>query len=412
MSAPEPAQLARADPGPALVIVPRRRDFPWTLPGIRVTSAHRYLAGEAELRGRRAAVINLCRFDRYQGRGYYVSLLAEARGHAPLPAMRVLGDVRRGVPAALAHDEFCARLQLHLSGRRAPLFALDVVLGRDARRAHDALAADASVRLPAAVQRLLDVGGHRARGVDGLLQVLAAHGTRLAVSARCGHGDARAMHRDTRRAARRPSLHATRAQPWWLSVCRRKELPAIRARFAVRTTCAARVACASRRAMRRAHAAWHMACVHRAATAIPNAAEMSRCRPSRSARPRARPRRRAARARRRSAATPITWATAAATRRTPSRASPWPASAASLRRRRHARSPRARAAPATDANAAFRRTTPGRSTSPACARAAADCIERTPWGRALEFIEEQHRHCKSTLVRVPRKRAPGARECR
>jgi len=139
---------------PALVVVAHRRDFPWTVPGVRVSSAHDYLAGDVKSRERRPAVINLCRFDRYQSRGYYVSLLAEARGQAPLPEMRVLGDVQRGVPVALGHDEFVARLQLHLSDRRAPLFTLDVVLGRDARRGYDALAADLFARVPAPLLRV------------------------------------------------------------------------------------------------------------------------------------------------------------------------------------------------------------------------------------------------------------------
>ena len=37
-------------------------------------------------------IVNLCRTDRYQGRGYYVSLLAEARGHRALPEVKTLNE--------------------------------------------------------------------------------------------------------------------------------------------------------------------------------------------------------------------------------------------------------------------------------------------------------------------------------
>ncbi len=48
-------------------------------------------AGEEE----RTQVINLCRSYRYLGTGYYVSLLAEARGHKVVPSVRTLNDLRR-----------------------------------------------------------------------------------------------------------------------------------------------------------------------------------------------------------------------------------------------------------------------------------------------------------------------------
>ena len=59
-----------------------------------VLTARSYL-GEPES-GNEAAVrvLNLCRTGRYQGRGYYVSLLAEARGHRPVPGVKTIEDLR------------------------------------------------------------------------------------------------------------------------------------------------------------------------------------------------------------------------------------------------------------------------------------------------------------------------------
>jgi glutathione synthase/RimK-type ligase-like ATP-grasp enzyme/gamma-glutamyl:cysteine ligase YbdK (ATP-grasp superfamily) len=55
------------------------------LPEGLVTSAGRYLEGGAEVAEPGAVVVNLCRSFRYGSTGYYVSLLADARGQQVLP---------------------------------------------------------------------------------------------------------------------------------------------------------------------------------------------------------------------------------------------------------------------------------------------------------------------------------------
>ena len=73
-----------------LLIVDRRND--WTgLPG--TVDAAAYLAARDPAP---AQVINLCRCDRYQDAAYYVSLLAEARDHRPLPDVSTLAALQSG----------------------------------------------------------------------------------------------------------------------------------------------------------------------------------------------------------------------------------------------------------------------------------------------------------------------------
>jgi glutathione synthase/RimK-type ligase-like ATP-grasp enzyme len=65
---------------------------PGDLPGVspeRVLTADRYLAGGDEVRAG-ASVINLCRSYRYGTKGYYVSLLGEARGHRVIPTVEAI----------------------------------------------------------------------------------------------------------------------------------------------------------------------------------------------------------------------------------------------------------------------------------------------------------------------------------
>ena len=71
-----------------IVVVSDPADLPG-LPADRVVTADRYLGGsEAVSRG--GAVINLCRSYRYRTKGYYVSLVADARGQRVLPSVETI----------------------------------------------------------------------------------------------------------------------------------------------------------------------------------------------------------------------------------------------------------------------------------------------------------------------------------
>ncbi|HEX2202938.1 MAG TPA: glutamate-cysteine ligase family protein [Longimicrobium sp.] len=67
-----------------LVVVSDPRDAEG-LPPEKVVLADRYLEGGDACADPRAVVVNLCRSFRYGGKGYYVSLLADARGQQVLP---------------------------------------------------------------------------------------------------------------------------------------------------------------------------------------------------------------------------------------------------------------------------------------------------------------------------------------
>ena len=77
---------------PALqIVVDKHEDFRWADPGDRVVSAETYLAApKSEARTR---VINLCREYSYLSAGYYVSLLADARGDRAVPDVRAFSEM-------------------------------------------------------------------------------------------------------------------------------------------------------------------------------------------------------------------------------------------------------------------------------------------------------------------------------
>lgn len=69
-----------------LVVVQDPRDAEG-LPEELVVEADRYLEGGGDLAEPRLTVVNLCRSTRYGSRGYYVSLLADARGQQAIPSV-------------------------------------------------------------------------------------------------------------------------------------------------------------------------------------------------------------------------------------------------------------------------------------------------------------------------------------
>ena len=70
-----------------LIVTNSPKDWPGDIDGAQVVDARSYLTEPAYSDLRAAKVFNLCRSYRYQSTGYYVSLLAEARGHKPLPSI-------------------------------------------------------------------------------------------------------------------------------------------------------------------------------------------------------------------------------------------------------------------------------------------------------------------------------------
>lgn len=79
-----------------IIVVERTADWGSYYPSDNVVSARDYLKHiETSPHEQRVQVINLCRSYKYLGVGYYVSLLAEARGHKVIPSVRTINDLRK-----------------------------------------------------------------------------------------------------------------------------------------------------------------------------------------------------------------------------------------------------------------------------------------------------------------------------
>jgi glutathione synthase/RimK-type ligase-like ATP-grasp enzyme len=122
-----------------LFVVDRASQWPFQIPGSSVVTARAYLTEPAYTNHLKAKVVNLCKVNRYQGRGYYVSLLAEARGHEPTPGVKDLGDLQSAeLRDALAQK--VAQLAREIRHDESDVFELDAYFGRDPADAHGPLA--------------------------------------------------------------------------------------------------------------------------------------------------------------------------------------------------------------------------------------------------------------------------------
>lgn len=120
-----------------LVVVDRRSDFPWTKANIQVATARDYIL-KPEQKPKNTRVINLSRGYDYLGTGYYVSLLAEARGERVIPSVKTILDLSQKTlyrPALPEVEEALRRKIKRLSQPPETSFNLYVFFGHaDDRR--------------------------------------------------------------------------------------------------------------------------------------------------------------------------------------------------------------------------------------------------------------------------------------
>jgi len=117
-----------------LIVVDDRERWPEEIAGARVVDALTYLTAEEFSRGRGLRVFNLCASYRYQQYGYYVSLLATARGQRPLPDVATIQDLKTRTLPRLASDDLDAIIQRSLHTLESEEFTLSVYFGRNIAR--------------------------------------------------------------------------------------------------------------------------------------------------------------------------------------------------------------------------------------------------------------------------------------
>jgi hypothetical protein len=122
-----------------LIVVNNPRDWPLDIPGVAVVPARAYLSDPAYGGDRAARVFNLCKSYRYQTLGYYVSLLAEARGHKPLPRTTTIEDLQSQNMVRLLTEGLDDLIQKSLKPIKSDTFEFDIYFGHSAASRHEQL---------------------------------------------------------------------------------------------------------------------------------------------------------------------------------------------------------------------------------------------------------------------------------
>jgi glutathione synthase/RimK-type ligase-like ATP-grasp enzyme len=122
----------------ALLIVDHPEQWPLDIPSAEVISADAYLRERRFSELRQARVYNLCDSYAYQTAGYYVSLLATARGHRTMPAVATIQDVKSR-SLLRADDELEDLIERSLHKIVSNRFELSIYFGCNLAERHAAL---------------------------------------------------------------------------------------------------------------------------------------------------------------------------------------------------------------------------------------------------------------------------------
>ena len=121
---------------PVLIVVNDPRELPLKFEGCELVTAKEYLTDSryADMKGVR--VFNLCRSYRYQSMGYYVSLLAAARGHKPVPNISTIQDLKSQTIIRIASGELDELMQKSLASIQSTTFVLSIYFGKNIAKRH------------------------------------------------------------------------------------------------------------------------------------------------------------------------------------------------------------------------------------------------------------------------------------
>lgn len=123
----------------SIVIVNNIKDWDLNIEDVEVVTAKTYVTDSKFAELRNVRIYNLCRSYRYQSIGYYVSLLAEARGHKVFPSISTIQDLKSQAIIRISSDELDQLIQRKLSKLRSKNFELNIYFGKALAKQYEAL---------------------------------------------------------------------------------------------------------------------------------------------------------------------------------------------------------------------------------------------------------------------------------
>lgn len=124
---------------PIYIVLENTQRWTFDLRGVEVVSAKEYLVDARFSEQRNAKVFNFCRTYAYQSVGYYVSLLAAARGHKPMPSVTTIQDMRSSSLVRIVSADLDALIQQNLAPLTSDRFELSIYFGSNLAKRYDRL---------------------------------------------------------------------------------------------------------------------------------------------------------------------------------------------------------------------------------------------------------------------------------
>jgi len=157
-----------------LVVVENPKRWPFDMEGVEVVPARAYLVEPRYADMKRVTVFNVCRRYGYQSVGYYVSLLAAARGHRPLPSVATLQSVALSPILRIVSEELDSLIQRSLSHIRSGEFSLSVYFGKNVAQRYDRLSRALFNQFPAPFLRARFLWEEEKWRLSGIRPIAAA----------------------------------------------------------------------------------------------------------------------------------------------------------------------------------------------------------------------------------------------
>ncbi len=123
-----------------LVVINNPQKWNINIDGVEVISPKAYLEEAVYAKMKNVRVFNLCYDYAYQTRGYYVSLLAGARGQKVIPSVKNILDLKAQTIVKSVSDDLDNLLQKSLKHLRSSEFVLSIYFGRNVSAQYDRLA--------------------------------------------------------------------------------------------------------------------------------------------------------------------------------------------------------------------------------------------------------------------------------
>lgn len=139
----------------SLIVVDKPKDWSLQIPCVETISAKDYLTNHQYAEMRHARIYNLCHSYRYQGMGYYVSLLAEARSHRSFPNITTIQDFKSQSIVRIISDELHHLIQRSIRQKvAAKNLHIHIYFGQTVTKSHEMLAKQLYNLFPAPLLRV------------------------------------------------------------------------------------------------------------------------------------------------------------------------------------------------------------------------------------------------------------------